>query len=112
MHLLPGGLEVVWSPEVVVLDLLGPLVVLFVCSLVVVVLWSMVVVFVGGDVVGLILLKSKIIKELKKPSTTLQSAMNAKLTQQRFWRCHENGIIKTIQTIPYSIWVSVKSASL
>ena len=30
--------------------------------------------------------------------TTLQSRMNAKLSKQRFWHCHENGLIKTIQT--------------
>ena len=56
MHLLPGGLEVVWSRDVVVLGLVGPLIVLLVCSLVVVVWWSMVVVLVVVDVVGMILL--------------------------------------------------------
>ena len=34
--------------------------------------------------------------------------MNAKLSPQRFWHCHENGLIKTIQTIPYNLYVSVK----
>ena len=27
--------------------------------------------------------------------------MNAKLRQQMFWTCHENGLIKTILTIPH-----------
>ena len=36
-------------------------------------------------------------------STTFQSMMNAKLMKQRFWHCHENGLIKTIQTIPYNL---------
>ena len=34
--------------------------------------------------------------------------MNAKLSQHRFWHCHENGLIKTIQTIPHNLYVSVK----
>ena len=28
---------------------------------------------------------------------TFQTMMNAKLNQQRFWTCHENGLIKIIQ---------------
>ena len=36
---------------------------------------------------------------LSKPFTTLQSMMNAKLSPHRFWPCHENGLIKTIQMI-------------
>ena len=35
--------------------------------------------------------------------TTLQSMINAKLSKQRFWHCHENGLIKTIQTIPHNL---------
>ena len=35
--------------------------------------------------------------------TTLQSIMNAKLSKQRFWHCHENGLIKTNQTIPHKL---------
>ena len=42
------------------------------------------------------------------PSTTLQSMIKAKLSLWRFWPCHLNGLIKTIQMIPHS----VKSASL
>ena len=42
--------------------------------------------------------------------TTLQSIMNAKLSQH--WHCHENGLIKTTQTIPYNLYVSFKLASL
>ena len=38
--------------------------------------------------------------------------MNAKLSMQRFWHCHENGLIKTIQTIPRNQYVSFKLASL
>ena len=37
--------------------------------------------------------------------------MNAKPSKQRFWHCHENGLIKTIETIPQNE-VCVKSASL
>ena len=35
--------------------------------------------------------------------TTLQYVMNAKLSKHRFWHCHENGLIKTIQTIPHNL---------
>ena len=45
-------------------------------------------------------------------STTLQSMMNAKLSKQRFWHCYENRLIKTIQTIPHNLYVSVKLTSL
>ena len=38
-----------------------------------------------------------------KSNTTLQSTMNAKLSQHRFGHCHENGLIKTIQTIPHNL---------
>ena len=38
--------------------------------------------------------------------------MNAKLSLHVFWHCHENGLIKTIQTIPHNLYVSFKSASL
>ena len=44
--------------------------------------------------------------------TTLQSKMNAKLSEQRFWHCYENGLIKTIQMIPHNLYVSVKLTSL
>ena len=46
------------------------------------------------------------------PLTTLQSMLNAKLSKQRFWQCYEIGLIKTIQTMPHNLYVSVKSASL
>ena len=45
---------------------------------------------------------------IKMDLTTLQSIVNAKLSMQRFWHCHENRLIKTIQTIPYNLYVSVK----
>ena len=45
-------------------------------------------------------------------STALQSMMNAKLSPHRFWPCHENGLITTIQTIPHNLYVSFKSTSL
>ena len=45
-------------------------------------------------------------------ATTLQSIMNAKLSKQRFWHCHENGLIKTIQTTPHNLDVTVKLTSL
>ena len=35
--------------------------------------------------------------------TTLQSIMNAKLSKQKFWHCYENGLSKTIQTIPHNL---------
>ena len=41
--------------------------------------------------------------------TTLQSVRNARLSQQRFWHCHENRITKTI---PHNLYVSFKSAPL
>ena len=47
-----------------------------------------------------------------KALTTLQSTMNAKLSKHGFWHCHENGLIKTIQTIPHNLYVSVKLTSL
>ena len=47
-----------------------------------------------------------------KVSTTLQSMMNVKLSLHGFWHCHENRLFNTIQTIPHSLYVSVKSASL
>ena len=39
---------------------------------------------------------------LEKLPTTLQSMMNAKLSQQRFWHCYDNRLIKTVQTIPHN----------
>ena len=39
----------------------------------------------------------------KRPHTTLQSKVNAKLSPHRFWPCHENGLIKTIQTITHNL---------
>ena len=38
--------------------------------------------------------------------------MNAKLSSHRFWPCHENGLIETIQTISHNLYVSVKLTSL
>ena len=38
--------------------------------------------------------------------------MNAKLSKQRFWHCHENGLIKTILTILHNLYVSFKLTSL
>ena len=45
-------------------------------------------------------------------STTLQSIMNAKLSKHGFWHCHENGLSKTVQTIPHKLYVSFKLATL
>ena len=45
-------------------------------------------------------------------STTLQSLMDTKLSQQRFGPYHENGLIKTTQTIPHNLYASFKLASL
>ena len=44
--------------------------------------------------------------------TTLHSKMNAKLSKQRFWHCHKNGLNMTIQTIPHNLYVSVRLTSL
>ena len=44
--------------------------------------------------------------------TALKSLMNVKLSKQRFRHCYENGLIKTIQTIPHNLYVSVKLTSL
>ena len=38
-----------------------------------------------------------------KLTTTLQSMMDAKLSKHRFWHCHENELIKTIETIPHNL---------
>ena len=38
--------------------------------------------------------------------------MNANLSLHRFWPCHENELIKTIQTIPHNLYASFKLASL
>ena len=38
--------------------------------------------------------------------------MNAKLSQQTFWHYNENGIIKTIKTIPHNLKVGFKLTSL
>ena len=53
------------------------------------------------------------VRELKvRLNTTLQSKMNAKRSPQRFRAWHENGLIKTIQTIPHNLYVSFKLTSL
>ena len=41
--------------------------------------------------------------EKQKSFTTLHYVMNAKLSKHRFWHCHENELIKTIQTIPHNL---------
>ena len=38
--------------------------------------------------------------------------MNTKLSLHGFWHWHENGPIKTIQTIPHNLYVSFKLTSL
>ena len=35
--------------------------------------------------------------------TTFQSMMNAKLSLHSFWPCHENRLVKMIQTIPHNV---------
>ena len=39
---------------------------------------------------------------ISSPNRTLQYVMNVKLSKHRFWHYHENGLIKTIQTIPHN----------
>ena len=51
---------------------------------------------------------TKIDEQMEILPTTLQFAMNAKLSPHRFWPCHENWFIKTIQTIPHNLYVSFK----
>ena len=50
------------------------------------------------------LLEMGVCQQLDDPlaclTTTFQSIMNAKLSQQRFWPCHENRLIKTISIMP------------
>ena len=46
------------------------------------------------------------------PHTTLQSMVNVKLSLHGFWHCHENRLIKMIQTIPHNLHASFKLASL
>ena len=41
--------------------------------------------------------------QMRKVITTLQSKMDAKLSLHRFCPCHENGLIKTIQTRTHNI---------
>ena len=38
--------------------------------------------------------------------------MNTKLSPHRFWPCHENSLIKTIQMLPHNLYVSFKLTSL
>ena len=52
------------------------------------------------------------INDLSLGNTTLQTIMNANLSQHRFWHNHENGLNKTIQTIPHNQYVSFKLTSL
>ena len=40
--------------------------------------------------------------------STLQSMVNAKLSQQTFWHCYESEPIKTNWRIPHNLYVSVK----
>ena len=65
----------------------------------------------GGPLSSGVLTNSKARNNLKRNSSIL-SMMNAKLSQQRFRHCHENGLIKMIQTIPHNLHVSFKLTSL
>ena len=38
--------------------------------------------------------------------------MNVKLSKQRFQHCYENGLIKTILTVPHNLYVCAKLTSL
>ena len=42
----------------------------------------------------------------------IQAIKNAKLSLHGFWRCPEDGLIKTIQTMPHKLYVNFKSASI
>ena len=37
--------------------------------------------------------------------------MKVKLSLHGFWHCHKNGLIKTIQTTPHNLYLSVKLTS-
>ena len=43
------------------------------------------------------------IKTKLKHNPPVYAMMNAKISQQKFWHCHENGLIKTIQMIPHNL---------
>ena len=60
---------------------------------------------IGGDSLGLPA------RFVIQHTATLQSIMNAKLIQHRFWHCQENVLINTIQTIAQSRYVSFNSVS-
>ena len=47
-------------------------------------------------------LKGRFFKELL---TTLQYMMNIKLSQQRVWHCHENGLAKSLARIPNHMYL-------
>ena len=51
--------------------------------------------------------QGKIIKDesfiVGKNHTPLQSVMNTKFSKHGFWHCHEDGLNKMIQTIPYNL---------
>ena len=44
--------------------------------------------------------------------TTPESIMNAKLSLNRLWHCHESGFNTSIQTLPHNSYWSVKPSSL
>ena len=50
--------------------------------------------------------------QYEKLGTTLESKLNAKLSEQRFWHCYETGLIKTIQMIPFNLYVHAKLTPL
>ena len=63
-----------------------------------------------GDVKSLITIDNASLPSI--PCTTLQSIKNGNLSLHRFLHFHENGLIKTIQTIAHNPYVSFKLASL
>ena len=58
------------------------------------------------------LFKGQFKRDTEKVPTTLQSLTNTKLSPHRLWPFHENGLIKTIPTIPHNLCVSFKLTSL
>ena len=61
----------------------------------------------AGEFLSLYFLREKVVMEkVRTCSTLIQSMINARLSQQRFWRCHENGLVRAIQTIPHNLHLS------
>ena len=99
--------------EVTPLRLQGVVVLVVVDEVVVIVVGGARVVVVKGVTTPAFLISGMLVRHLlprfllkhstsTKENVTLQTLMNTKLRQHRFWPCHDDGLINTIQTIPHS----------